>query len=179
MTYIALLRAINVGGRSLISMPDLRTLFGSLGFSEVKTYIQTGNVIFNADKKPPTNLAEQIEKALKKKFKFGTTVFVLTVAELKKAAENNPLEPEKLDKQQHCHLVFLSSSPKADKQKSLMEMAGREYRFRINGKVFYYAYDRKDAGSRRRNIPFEKTLGVTATARTWKVVEKLIQMAEK
>src|SRR4051794_40028218 len=119
MIYVALLRAINVGGRSLISMPDLRALFESLGFKDVSSYIQTGNVIFSTSEKNKTALASHIEGALKKKFDYNTRVFILTAKELEQAAANNPFEPKRLDKQQHCHLVFLSSSPKADKQKAL------------------------------------------------------------
>jgi uncharacterized protein (DUF1697 family) len=103
-------------------------------------------------------------------------VFVLTPAELKRAADNNPFEPERHDEEQRCHLMFLSTEPDAVRREALMELEGEEYRFHIEDKVLYYAYSRKYDG-RRRTIDFERVLGVAGTARTWKVVDRLIELS--
>jgi uncharacterized protein (DUF1697 family) len=175
--YVALLRAINVGGKSMIKMPDLRKQFEALGLKDVVTYIQTGNVVFTSPPTSTSSLAKRLEKKLESSFGYKTRVFVLSPAELKKAAANNPFSPDRLDKEQHCHLVFLSSEPARANQKALLDLQGKEYRFAVKGKVFYYAYSREVAGSRRRSINFEKVLGVTGTARTWKVIKKLIELS--
>ena len=103
-------------------------------------------------------------------------VFLLTPQELKKAAADNPFDPERLDKEQRCHLMFLSAPPSAARRRALMAVQGEEYRFHIKRKVLYYAYSRKFDGIRRM-IDFEKILGVSGTSRSWKVVDKLIEMS--
>jgi uncharacterized protein (DUF1697 family) len=176
VTNVALLRGINVGGRTMIAMAKLKEVFESLGFEDVVTYIQTGNVVFTTPETDADKLARQIERKLKSAAGYGGTVFVFSRNELKKAAANNPFNPKRRAKEQQCHLVFLDATPAAARKKALMEMAGDEYRFAVRGKVLYYAYAKADA-FKRRTINFEKVLGVTGTARTWKVVDKLIELS--
>jgi uncharacterized protein (DUF1697 family) len=159
-------------------MADLRNLLESQGFSDVTTYIQTGNVLFTARATDRSRLARSLEKEIESSFEFPITVFVLTPAQLKRAAANNPFDPERHDKEQRCQLMFLSRAPSASRRKALMELEGTEYRFHVKGSVLYYAYSREDEGRGRRTIDFEKVLGVAGTARSWKVVEKLIELSD-
>jgi len=174
--YVALLRGINVGGHAVIKMSDLKKMFEQLGFSDVSTYIQTGNVIFSSNEKNKDRLAALIEKKFKSITRYEVKVFLLTNDRLKKAASRNPFEPEKRDKEQRCHLMFLSGKPDAEHIKSLMNLKGEEYRFHVHDDVLYYAYDNKFAGN-RRNIDFEKVLGAKGTSRSWKVINKLIKLS--
>lgn len=174
--YVALLRALNVGGASVIKMADLKKMFESFDLDEVSTYIQSGNVIFKSKEKNQEKLAAKIGKDIKGYWKKELKVFVFNSAQLRKAADHNPFEPEKHEKEQICHLMFLSAKPSATSKKALMEQQGKEYRFAFWDKVFYYAYSRDLAG-KRRSVNFEKILGVYGTARTWKVVEALIELA--
>lgn len=174
--YVALLRGINVGGHVLIKMADLRRLFESFGLTDVATYIQTGNVLFSTTDPDPERLAQQLEKKLASSMGHKMTIFVLSPAELKKAAAHNPFDPESLDEEQRCHLMFLSAEPDEPHRKALMALQGEEYHFYIQDKVLYYAYPRKSDGN-RRTINFEKVLGVIGTARSWKVVNKLIELS--
>lgn len=174
--FIALLRAINVGGHSVIKMTDLKKLFESLGYSDVTTYIQTGNVIFSSNKSNKEKLTAQIEKKFKSTTGHESKIFILTNEKLKKAASHNPFEPEKRDKEQKCHLMFLSGKPGLAHSKALMKLKGKEYQFHIHDDILYYAYPNKFAGS-RRFIDFEKVLGVMGTSRSWKVVDKLIGLS--
>lgn len=176
-TYIALLRSVNVGGRS-VSMAKVRKLFEDAGYANVRTYIQTGNVLFEAKESDRSKLTASIEKMLKAGTKLDIHVLIYTADELKKAAAKNPFEPEKFNDKQRCHLLFLSAAPDAAHRKKLMDMAGEEYRFKVVGRVLYYAYDNVFAG-KRRNIPFDKVLGVYGTSRAWNVVNKLIELAQK
>jgi uncharacterized protein (DUF1697 family) len=174
--YVALLRGINVGGRAIIKMDDLRAQFEALGLTDVVTYIQTGNVIFSSQDASAERLAHKIEEQLASTLGHRGRVFVLTPVELREAAARNPFDPERLDKEQHCHLMFLSREPDAARCEALMALQGEEYRFAVRGKVLYYAYPRAVAGSRRA-INLERVLGAEGTARTWKVVNKLIELA--
>ena len=175
--YIALLRAVNVGGHSVTRMSDLRAIFESLGLTEVVTYIQSGNVLFDSRDGDLEHLAHLLEKKLQSVLGYQVPVFLLTRPELEEAAAHNPFDPERRDKEQHCHLMFLSAEPDAAHSAALKALEGDEYSFSIHRKVLYYAYSREAAGSGRRTINFEKVLGVTGTARTWKVVNKLIELS--
>src|SRR5581483_2172044 len=131
--YVALLRAVNVGGTSIIKMEDLRKLFESLGFDDVVTYIQSGNVIFGSPETNTAKLARLIEGKLKVRMGHPVTVFVLAPAQLKKAASANPFDPERHEKEQYCQIVFLSQEPSAANTKALMALQGKEYRFSVLG----------------------------------------------
>jgi uncharacterized protein (DUF1697 family) len=171
--YLALIRAVNVGGKSLVRMSDLRKRFESLGFKDAVTYIQSGNVVFSSTDTDRNRISRRIEAELSGLTGRPAKIFLLTLEELKKEAAGNPFEPERLDKEQRCQLMFLSASPTAARRKALMGMQGEEYRFSFKGRVLYFAYSRKYDGIRRM-IDFEKVLGVSGTARSWKVVDKLI-----
>jgi uncharacterized protein (DUF1697 family) len=173
---VALLRGINVGGHALVKMADVRKLFEAHGLTDVATYIQTGNVVFSTREADPQRLARQLEEKLAPAVGNQIKVFVLSPAELQEAAAHNPFEPERRDHEQRCHLMFLSAEPEAERREKLMALQGEEYRFHLRDKVLYYAYDNQYVGN-RRNIDLERVLGVAGTARTWKVVAKLIELA--
>ena len=174
--YVALLRGVNVGGKTIIKMADLRYRFESFGLADVATYIQSGNVLFTSGEADTERLANELEKKLEASLGHRGKVFVLSPAQLQEAADNNPFDPQSLDQEQRCQLLFLSREPDAVHREELMGLQGEEYRFAIRGKVLYYAYPRAFEG-RRRTLNFEKVLGVTGTARNWKVVAKLIELA--
>ncbi len=174
--YVSLIRAINVGGNSLIRMSDLKKRFESLGLEGVVTYIQSGNVVFSTEEKDRDRLARRIEADLSDLMGRGVKAFLLTPQELIKAAADNPFDPERFDKEQRCHLMFLSASPSAARRRGLMAVQGEEYRFHLKRNVLYYAYSRKFDGIRRM-LDFEKILGVSGTSRSWKVVDKLIEIS--
>ena len=96
-TYIALLRAINVGGTSVITMADLKAQFEALGHANVRTYIQTGNVLFEAPEESTSQLAERAEQQLRAGLGYAGRVFVLTPQQLADADANNPFAPEASD----------------------------------------------------------------------------------
>jgi len=154
-----------------MAMADLRKAFADLGFEDVATHIQTGNVVFTANGDPTRRVEDGLAEALD----YRGTVFVLTPAQLVDAARNNPFEPK--DDQAHSQLMFLSEAPSPARVNALMEMEGEEYRFQVRGKVLYYAYPRSAGGRGRKSIDFEKVLGVKGTSRSWKVVRRLIEMA--
>ncbi len=155
-------------------MNDLILLFESYGFKDVFTYIQSGNILFKSEETDTGKLKCQIEDKLLLSLGYEVIAFVLTPENLKKAAADNPFKPEGPDTIQ-CHIMFLSGKPDEAHRDALMEKQGDEYRFSIQGNVLYYEYPIEFAGT-RRNVNFEKILGVTGTARTWKVVNRLIEL---
>jgi uncharacterized protein (DUF1697 family) len=174
--YVALLRAINVGGHSVVTMAKLRALFERFGAREVSTYIQSGNVLFTATEANREKLARALEAHLSRALKTNVRAFLFARAELEKAAAGNPFEPARHEKVQRCHLMFLDAEPSATSKKALMALQCDDYRFHVRGRVLYFAYSKALQG-KRRNVDFERVLGVVGTARTWKVVEKLVELA--
>ncbi len=174
--YVALIRGINVGGSSPVRMSVLKKRFESLGLKGIVTYIQSGNVVFSTEEKDRDQLLRKIEADLSDLMGRGVKVFLLTPQELKRAAAENPFDPAPLDKEQRCHLMFLSASPSAARRRGLMAVQGEEYHFHLKRSVLYYAYSRKFDGVRRM-LDFEKILGVSGTSRSWKVVDKLIEIS--
>jgi len=174
--YVALLRAINVGGNSIIKMADLSSALDPLGFTGVATYIQSGNILFGSADSDSTHLAQQIQERLESAFGQIIQTFVFSPGELREAASNNPFEPAKYEQERRCHLMFLSAEPDTQHIEKLMALQGEEYRFSIRRKVLYYTYPKAFDG-KRRMINFEKVLGVSGTSRTWQVVNTLIEMA--
>jgi uncharacterized protein (DUF1697 family) len=178
MKYVGLIRAINVGGHSIIKMPDLQQLFESLGFEEVKTYIQTGNVLFRSAVSDRDKLAEKIERAIKDKTAYETRVFILTHGDLATAARHNPFIGRAQAGEGRSHIIFLAAEPKQENADKILAMQGEDYSFAVHKNFFYYFYPEKYTGHTRRSINFEKVLGVTGTSRTYKVVDKLIELAK-
>lgn len=171
--YIALIRSINVGGKSVMKMVDLLQTLKPMDFTKIKTYGQSGNLLIVTKE---TNI-ERLSRQLSERIDADQNlyVFIFTPEQLQDALEHAPFDPEGKDASYHCHLMFLSSNPVEDRVESLMDLQGTEYRFFIRKKVLYYSYPKSIAGH-RRNINFEKVLGVRGTARTWNVIKKLIQL---
>jgi uncharacterized protein (DUF1697 family) len=137
-------------------MAEMRARTEKLGYDDVATYIQTGNILLTT-----SDSAAKVTKALEDEF--GTRAFVYTRAQLKKAADANPLRTPGW----RSHLLFLEAEPKDPG-----EIAG--YRVAVAGKVLYYAFAEKDAGN-RRSVPFERLLGVQGTGRSAKVVDEILE----
>jgi len=164
---VALLRAVNVGGTTVLAMADLRRAMERAGFRDVATVGASGNVLFTAEG-PASTLRGRVEATLAD---LGVKeAFVKSRRQLQDALDANPLKPTA---QEQAHLLFLGGKPKPGAAGELQAMAQPEYRIAIVGDVCYYAYDRKWAG-KRRTLPFEKVLGARGTARTTKVVQTLI-----
>jgi uncharacterized protein (DUF1697 family) len=175
--YVALIRAVNVSGR-LIKMAELRRLAEAAGFEEVSTYIQTGNVIFKSVETDRNKLAVMLENTIEAENGYKTAVFILTPEGLEDAAKHNPFRAKNEAGEGRSHIVFLSGEPKKENADKLMALQGDDYSFTVYKNILYYFYPEKYAGHTRRNINFEKILAVQGTARTYKVIDKLIQLTK-
>lgn len=178
--WVALLRAVNVGGRGVVKMADVRQAFESVDCRNVTTYVQSGNVVFDASdaRSARAALARRIEDGLEHHCGVRSTPFLLSPEELRAAAQGNPFDPQRHAARQQCHVVFLSGRPARSHIDTLLAAQGDDYRFAVDGAVCYMTYARDTAG-RRRAVDIERILGVSATARTWKVVDALVDLAER
>jgi len=174
--HVALLRAVNVGGRGKMAMDDLRDAFRSAGFGDVATHGNTGNVVFSTSERSATRITATIERELDKALAYHGDVFVLSHAQLAKAAGANPFRATLEAGGRQCYLAFLSAVPAPARRREIERADdGGLYDIAVRGRVLYYAYARSDA-QRRREIDVERILGVRATARSFKVVDTLVAL---
>jgi uncharacterized protein (DUF1697 family) len=174
-TWIALLRGVGGGIRPL-SMRDLVTALQGIGLKNVRTYIQSGNVIFSSAK-AATRLASEIEGCIEKKFGFHSKTFILSVPELKRAAAGNPF-PQADEKPQSLHLFFLEKPAKAAQLDAMNELKAKSEQFVLTNKVLYF-YAPEGFGTSKLVAKLGRLLGVDMTARNWRTVGKLLEMTKE
>jgi uncharacterized protein (DUF1697 family) len=174
MKYVAFLRGINVGGRTSIKMERLREVFGALGFENVKTYIQSGNVIFETDETDDRKLAEKIEAAVEKEF-FKTSVMVRSLEEIKEAVENNPFAGEEFE-DKLFHLVFLSEKLSEEKAEMLLANNSENEKFAVRNREVYCLLKNSTADSLLGKKYIDNKLKTPATARNWRTVNKILEL---
>ncbi|MGH9159309.1 MAG: DUF1697 domain-containing protein [Vicinamibacteraceae bacterium] len=175
--WIAFFRGINVGGNNMLPMKELAALLGKQGLADVRTYIQSGNVVFRSAKASAPALEKQIGGAVRKAHGFEPRVIVLTVAELERAMRSNPF-PEADANPKALHLFFLTQKPSSANLDALTSLkAGREA-FALIDKVFYL-YTPDGFGTSKLAERAVRHLGVEATARNWRTVGKVLDMAKQ
>lgn len=176
--YISILRGINVGGKRKILMADLRQLFEKLGYSNIITYIQSGNVIFDYERNAEAKkLEDEIQRIISKTYGFDVPVIVRTVDEIKHSISNNPfLDANEIER---LHLTFLKEAPDRINLEQINEYSFPTDDFKIIGKEVFIFCSGKYSDSKLTNTFFEKKLKVSATTRNWKTVNKLFEIATK
>ena len=175
--YISMLRGINVSGQKLIKMDDLKKAYKTSGFQNVRTYIQSGNVIFQTAKTPPLKLSEKISEIIFKKFNFHVAALVKTLEEMDEIVRNNPFLKEKRIDQAKLYVTFLSQPSKTASIKKLNENIRRIEKFYCHGnEVYLYCPDGYGRSKLSNNL-FEKVFSSAATTRNWKTVINLHEEA--
>lgn len=176
-TWIALLRGINVLGQHRVPMKALVAVLERAGFMRVRTYLQSGNVIFQQARGGARTLSTQIAQAVHESFGFAPHVMLITGAELAAAIRGNPFPGAHQD-HKSLHLFFLAATPTRPDLHSLARIdAGREA-FALKDRVFYlYTPDGFARSVLRSRI--ERCLGVAATARNWRTAKELLRMLDK
>jgi len=179
-TFISILRGINVSGQKKILMADLKSLYESQKFSDVSTYIQSGNVSFKTNEKlSDVQLAQKIEKAIYKKYSFEVPVIIRNEDELIKITSSNPFLKEKSIDIKKLHVTFLSQIPDNAEIKNITEVDYSPDRFIITGKEIYLHIPESYGETKLSNNFFEKKLKVKATTRNWNTVNQLLEMVLK
>ena len=169
--YIAFLRAINVGGTSVIKMSDLKRMFESFGLENVQTYIQTGNVIFESEEKDASVLEAQIEGQLEKAWGRKIQLFVRTIREVLTIAKTCPFDPQEGET---AYVVILDAKPGKKNIEALLAYRNEFDDFAVKGKEAYHLHrDREKTKFVNRSV--EQVIGVPGTSRNLTVIKKLAE----
>jgi len=173
-TYVALLRGINVSGHKKILMANLRQLFENLGFQEVQTYIQSGNVVFQSDTKAEKS-EELIYNSILKNYGWDIPLLVKTATEIKNILDNCPFPQEKKEK---SYFMLLQSTPSSEKVLEIEMISYPDEEFVITNSCVYLYSEIGAAKAKCSTNFFERKLKVNATARNFRTMNKLMEMAE-
>jgi uncharacterized protein (DUF1697 family) len=176
ITYIALFRGINVGGKSSLPMQELVPLLRALGARNVKTYIRSGNAVFQHQDKDRLRLASGINAAIRERFGFEPHVLLLDPEELEQAIVGNPF-PEAQSEPSTLHVGFLASAPPNPDLESLASLKKQSERFLLKDALLYL-HAPEGVGRSKLAANAERLLGVSMTDRNWRTILKLRDMAE-
>lgn len=166
MTYISLLRGINVSGQKKVPMAELKKLYESLGFQDVQTYIQSGNVVFKAEE--DRNLASLIEKRIHEHFGFEVPVLILTRGDLVQILSENPFViSHSIDS---LHVTMLSQMPDNELLSRVVAINSGEDEYVVVGKNIYLNCPEGYGRTKLTNNFFESKLKCKATTRNWKTM---------
>jgi len=179
--YISMLRGINIGPHKRIKMDDLRKSFEALGFEHIRTYIQSGNVVFKTRKVPTSVLSKRIEERIVSDFGFSVSVISRSSDEMAEAIERNPflndrgsanetIDPEKL------HVMFLSEAPAPAALKKLADLiAPPDHCHSVVREIYFYLPNGVSQSVLMKS-PVDRILAVVTTTRNWRTVNSLHQM---
>ena len=173
---VALLRAVNVGGRKL-PMAELRALCEELGWADVATYIQSGNVVFSSSGKPEAIEAE-LERAIEKRFGIDVPVIVRTTGEWTRLAASNPFAKTARDEPNRLQLLVSKQPPSADAAGQLMARARAGESVKAAGGALWFHFPEGVGVSKLTPALIDKACGSPSTGRNWNTVLKLKEMAE-
>jgi len=175
MRYVALLRGINVGGGNMIKMDELKAVFTQLGFENVVSYINSGNLAFNAKKAVEAKLVDKIESAVEKRFGKHVHVMVREQKDIERVIKANPFDGQ-YESHKHMHVLFLKEPMPAEKEEQLHQAALPGERYDVRGREIYNLLPQGVAGSLLTKGFFEKKPVVPYTGRNWRTVEKLASL---
>jgi uncharacterized protein (DUF1697 family) len=173
-----MLRGINILGRKRVEMTRLRQMFEGMGFEPVRTYINSGNVVFKTARSAPSALSKKIQERMLSEFGFSAQVITRTAAELARAIEGNPFVKESRSHPSNVFIGFLTQAPQADAVEELHARAAKAEQAHCCGREIYVYYV---AGMGQARLlthgVLERVLAVNATMRNWNTVSKLHEMA--
>lgn len=180
--YIALLRGINVGGKNMIKMVELKRMFEAIGLGQVRTYIQSGNVLFESNEEEEP-LRERIEHEIKTIFGFAITVILRTAAELERIILNCPFSAEEVSdaesssEGESLYVSLLSQPPLQDGIERLTAYRNESDEYRIEGREVFLLFRHSIRNSKlATNL---HRLNVPSTVRNWKTINKLAVLAKE
>ena len=174
-SYVALLRGVNVGGRNKLPMADLRRIFTDAGCASVRTYIQSGNVVFEAAQDLAERVPEIVTSAVREQFGFETAVIVRSSEELRLVADSNPFDTS--GDPRFLHVAFLLDTPDAAAVAGLDPQRSPPDAFEVRGRHVYLHYPNGVAGSKLTNDYLSSQLQTVSTMRNWRTVLTLLDMA--
>lgn len=174
---IALLRGINVGGRNKLPMKELAAIFVDAGCADVRTYIQSGNVLFRSEPSLGEEIPSLISAAISNRFGYTVPIITRTAQELAEIVRANPFVNSGADTAK-LHVVFLSDQPDTASAELLDPNRSPGDEFATLGREIYLHCPDGFAGTRLSNSYFDSMLSTTSTTRNWRTVLKLLELAE-
>jgi uncharacterized protein (DUF1697 family) len=174
---IVLLRGINVGSHNRVAMPELRELLAGAGFDDVRTYVQSGNVVLTSGQRPD-RLARKCERLIADRFGLDVAVVARTRDELAAVVKRDPLGDVATNPKRY-QVSFVDAELDAETARKLEEARAEPERLAVIGREVYAWHPEGAARSRLWNLLAGKGLGVTATSRNWTTVTKLLEMADE
>jgi uncharacterized protein (DUF1697 family) len=175
-TYIALLRGINVSGHKKIKMEDLKRILSYSDFKNIKTYIQSGNIIFNSSE-DNQEISQQVSDYIYKEYKFQVPVIVKNLQEWSIITENNPFIKDPTFAMKSLYITFLSDFPTVENIEILKSYKFDSEKYFIDGTIIYSVYPNGAGKTKMTNNFFENKLKVSATSRNWNTVHELFSIA--
>lgn len=172
--YVAFLRAINVGGRT-VQMTALRDLFLSFGFSGVETFIASGNVIFDAKSTAAPAIERKIEDGLAGALGYEVAAFVRTIEEVAAAASHEAFTPEEAAGGAAFNIAFTKPALSEPARKALAALGTGVDRFQVHGSEVYWLCQVRQSDSKFTNAVLEKVAGVRSTIRTLGTIQKIAE----
>ena len=177
--YVAMLRGINVSGQKTIKMDRLRELCSGLGFRNVQTYVQSGNIVFQTQTENPAAVSKSIGETIHRYFGFDAPVIIRTSKELGNVITINPFLKEKDIDSTKLHVTFLSETAQKNSLKNLEALSPGPDRFYAAPHEIYLYCPGGYGKTRLSNIAIERALSARATTRNWKTTRTLFEMVSK
>ncbi len=174
--YVALLRGVNVGGKNKLPMADLRDIFTAAGYAAVQTYIQSGNVVFEAAPDLAERMPEIVTGAVRRRFGYETAVVVRSREELRQVVASNPFDTS--GDPRLLHVAFLENAPGAEAVSRLDPERSPPDAFAVRGRNVYLHYPNGVARSKLTNEYLAAQLQSVSTMRNWRTVLTLLDMIE-
>jgi uncharacterized protein (DUF1697 family) len=173
--HVALLRGINLAGKNRLPMKGLSALFTDAGCTDVRTYVQSGNVVFHAGPDLARRIPGLIEKAIRDRFGISVPVVTRSAAELRRVPKGNPYLARDVDTST-LHVAFLAAKPTAAQIKSLDPDRSPPDEFTVRGRDVYLRLPKGVGRTKLSNAYLDSTLGTTSTLRNWRTVLKLVEL---
>jgi uncharacterized protein (DUF1697 family) len=177
--HISLLRGINVGGQNKIRMAELRALYESLGFEGVETYLQSGNVVFEADEADEEAVSQEIEAAIGRAWGYTVAVLMRRPADIVRIVAGNPFLTERGEDPAKLYVTFLHAGAGEIDASGLNGTEGGDDEYVVGEREVFVFCPGGRGRTKLTNIFFERKLSVPATTRNWKTVHAVYGMAEK
>ncbi len=174
---ISLLRGVNVGGHRQVKMEDLRSIYESLGFKDVQTYINSGNVLFKTMARDPGPLRRRIEDAIESACGFRSDVVLRTPADLKDVIDRNPFAARSDLDARKLAIHFLANEPSAEARRRATAIDPSPEELHIHPRELYIYYTNGMARPKLSLAAIEKALQTSGTSRNWNTVRKLLELA--
>lgn len=176
MTHLALLRGINVSGHKLIKMDDLKRCLEGVGFENVRTYIQSGNIFVNTHETDPGSVGETIQKAIVQSFGFEVPVFVVGKEDLEACVTRNLFLKEEGVDLKKLYVSFISTEVPENRIMQLNFNFIEPDKIQLDGRRIYLKYHTSPANTKLDNKWIEKSMNVLSTTRNWNTVTQLLAL---